>query len=601
MPQPVKLLEYLASIENSLLENAQRVIPEEPLDGSLMFINLIRTYDYWFIMSGLLAESKRLSPWELNVTRCAWPRVVKLLYGTLKAIKGFPAAEWTSKQNQNGLNYLYTVGYSAILHNFKEQYKAGLLEIKKTDTNDWYINVRPGTECQFIDQYDLDHMNSFFNKPYEYKKSYLEKWLPHVEGSLDDLIKDYEYGALLKRDKIYKDDETLADEFKNLSFPYPTGWGNMLGYNASENICITMFEMAYDQVRKWMREAGIKHDIRLFDDISTLDLSIVVAQLVASHIIHTRFIYHSLDRKDIDLAFSVTIWSSFDDIANGTRYLFDITYEKVKKILDIITLNHKTVDVITNSDNFYMPLLIDMGNGLYIRPISSMSKNPFDFIKRVLAQNELKVYNSLIKHQEKILRDDIYRFFGGTRFQCLDSNIKLKTPSGEILTDVDASIFDVMTNTLAVFQLKWQDYRTSSVQELRSKAKNLSEETDKWAYNVEKWFATVSPERATRTFKIKSKSDYIIIFLFVISREVAYIEGYGYYPKHPSLAIANYPHFVRLRTKIGPHQNIFLEMHGAISKKRSDINNIKPQPISFEIMEHKFTCDRYWFSIGDDS
>ena len=597
MQQPPNLLEDLTVIEKSILESIQHAIPDDPLDGSLMFIDLIRTYDYLFLMNELVAEKKRLSAWDQHVIRCAWPRVVKLLYGSLKSIKGFPAAKWTAEHNQYGLNYLHTVGYAAILRRFKEQFRAGLLDIRKNADNEWYVNIRPGTECQFIDQYDFDHLNDFINKPYEYKKSYLEKWAPHVEGSIDDLIKDYEYGALLKRDKVYKEDAELVNEFRNLVFPYPTGWGNMLGYNATENICLTMFEIAYDQVRKWMQESGVKNDVNLFDDISTLNLSIVVAQLFASHMIHSRFIYHSLDRKDIDLAFSITIWSSLDDIINGTRYLYDITPEKIKKILNIITLNDTTVDVVTDGNNFYMPLLIDMGNGLYIRPVSSMSKNPFDFIKRVLAKNKIKVYNSLIKHQEKMLRDDIYRFFSGTRFQCLDSNIKLKTPSGEILTDVDASIFDVMTSTLAIFQLKWQDYRTNNVQELRSKAKNMSEETDKWAYNVEKWFSNVTSEQATRTFKIKSKSDFVVILLFVVSREVSYIEGYGYYPKNPALAIANYPYFVRLRTEIGPYQNTFLLMHKALTEKRSDISKIEPQPLSFEIMEHKFICERFWFGI----
>lgn len=600
MQQQLKVLEDLASIEKSILESTQRAIPEDSLDGSLMFIDLVRTYDYWHLMNGILVDKKQIPAWNMYVIHCAWPRVVKSLYGTLKSTKGFPAAKWTAEHNENGLNFLHTVGYSAVLHKFKEQYRAGLLYIKEKSANEWHVNLRPGAEHQFIDHYDHFYMNDLAGKSYEYKKSYLQKWASHVKGNLDDFIKDYEYGVLLNRDKIYKNDAELANEFKSLTFPYPTEWGNMLGYNASEKICLTMFEIAYDQVRKWMHEAGIKNDLKLFDDISTLDLSIVVAQLVATHIIHTKFIYHSLDRKDIDLAFSLTIWSTTEDIINGTRYLYDITPQKVKKILGLVTLNKETADVITDNDNFDMPLLIDMENGLYIRPISSLLKNPFGFIKRALAKNRKSAYNILIKHQEKMLRDDIYRVFGGTRFQCLDSNIKLKSPSGKILTDVDASIFDAMTNTLAIFQLKWQDYRTNSTQELRSKAKNLSEDIDRWASNVEKWFATVSSEQATRTFKIKSKSDFIVVLLFVVSREVSYIEGYGYYPRHKSLALTNYPYFMRLRTEIGPHQNTFSIMHSKITEKRSDINKIEPQPISFKIMQHKFVCDRYWFSMPDE-
>jgi len=601
MPTPKDLLEELERLENSILENMQRAIPEEEQDKSLFFIELIRTYDYWFLLNDLFPEDKRLSAWALHVMQCSWPRVVKSLYGSLKKLKGFPAAQWTPILKQYEMNYLHGAGYSAILDRFQEEYKAGLLDIVKNEQSEWHVNARPGTEIQFMDQYDLSYMNDFYYKPYEYKKSYFKKWAPHVEGSIDDLIKDFEYGALLRRDRIYKDAKALAGEFREAIFPYPVRWGNILGYNASDNICLTMFEQAYDQVRKWMHDAGVDSNCILFDDISALDLSIVVAQLVATHMIHSRFIFYAMEKKDfsIDIDFSITIWSISDDIINGTRFLYGIEPKKIQKILNIITLNDRTYDIVANGKNFDMPLLVDMGNGLYIRPISSLGKNPFGFIKRVLAKNEAKAYNLLIKHQEKMLRDDIYRFFGGNRFQCLDSNIKLKAPSGKILTDVDASIFDVITNTLAVFQLKWQDYRTTSVQELRSKAKNLSEETDKWAYNVEKWFKTVSSEQATRTFKIKSKSDYVIVLFFVVSREVSYIEGYGYYPKHPSIAIANYPYFSRLRTEIGPHANTFLLMHKAISEKRADISKIKAEPVSFELENHKFICDRYWFSMSN--
>ena len=68
---------------------------------------------------------------------------------------------------------------------------------------------------------------------------------------------------------------------------------------------------------------------------------------------------------------------------------------------------------------------------------------------------------------------------------------------------------------------------------------------------------------------------------------------------HPSVAIANYPYFLRLRTEIGPHENIFLLMHKTISEKRDDISKVKAEPVSFELESHKFICERYWFSMPD--
>jgi hypothetical protein len=55
------------------------------------------------------------------------------------------------------------------------------------------------------------------------------------------------------------------------------------------------------------------------------------------------------------------------------------------------------------------------------------------------------------------------------------------------LTDIDAAVLDRTTGDLALFQLKWQDFRGATTRQTISRAKNFVGQVQKWAENTTTW------------------------------------------------------------------------------------------------------------------
>jgi hypothetical protein len=78
------------------------------------------------------------------------------------------------------------------------------------------------------------------------------------------------------------------------------------------------------------------------------------------------------------------------------------------------------------------------------------------------------------------------------------------------------------------------------------------------------------------------------IYLFGISYSTSRTKGYGYTSKEEDLAIANWPQLIRIRTQIGPAENIFAKIHSAI-KAESEIK------VSVQALPLEFRLDKYYF------
>jgi len=496
-------------------------------------------------------------------------------------------------------NYLYNVGLAVLINRIVIQYSVGIVDISK-DNNRWNINVVPGTEFQLLDSYDQILRKKMEAGPIENRKKFFEKWNVVVDGNFDEVLKKYSNAMQINTDEASPyDPELIYKMMKEGILLYPVSFGNLLRYHAEDEVVIHMLNISVHMAKRWMRDAGIDVESS-FNGVSFLDILIVVSIIIAMHIRHGVYLHYSLDRKDINIPCSITIWSSFDDIFNEINLILKMDKNTVRKILDIISLNNTTFESVSKNEDFYMPLLIEIGNELYVRPISSLSVNPFFYIRKYLFDRHRDAYNNVVSKREKIFRDDIYYMFKGNRYQCIESNVKIKNSSGSILTDIDAAVFDVVDNSLALFQLKWQDFDTNNTLALRSKSKNLVFEIDNWGLKLDTWLQDVDIETIKRTFQIKSKSKKIIIYLFAVSRGFSKTESFGFSSELSKLAITTYSYFQRIRGEIGPNQPIFPMIHRKIKEDRAELEQIYPKPTSFTIDNNSFNLERYWFSLPDE-
>src|SRR5581483_9008669 len=116
-------------------------------------------------------------------------------------------------------------------------------------------------------------------------------------------------------------------------------------------------------------------------------------------------------------------------------------------------------------------------------------------------------------------------------------------------------------------QIKWQDWATNDVRQLRSKSKNFVQEMDTWANRVDEWCRTLTPADLARALRLPLKNGETIkeVFLIGLSRTAARVQGYGYQIQNERLALSNWPQFIRARYELGPADNVLARLHERLS------------------------------------
>jgi hypothetical protein len=246
-----------------------------------------------------------------------------------------------------------------------------------------------------------------------------------------------------------------------------------------------------------------------------------------------------------------------------------------------------------------MPLLIGLGNGLVMRPVSSLARNPFLSIRSLVEQRDANAVNAFLKPREEWLRSDIYALFQGNRYECVNGSIKVRD-KGRVITDLDAAIFDRVTGELALIQIKWQDYHTNDVRHLRSKARTLAREMDDWATRVTEWLRDKDAMSIAQNLRLNTHKNrpFSSIYLFGISRSTARTQEYGYPTTNSLLALANWPQFYRVRSEVGPAKRVFYGMHRALRAEKNQVVNTRAMPVEVKVAGHSIRFEDLWAAFN---
>lgn len=241
------------------------------------------------------------------------------------------------------------------------------------------------------------------------------------------------------------------------------------------------------------------------------------------------------------------------------------------------------------------PLIIDLGNGMLIRPVLSLLQNSFISTLDIISWNDPNFKNTFYAPKEDIMRKDLYELFNGTRYKVIEGNIKIRN-GNEVVTDIDAAILDITTGELALFQIKWQNFHTDDIKKLRSRAKNFVHEIDSWAAKVDQWISDNGIEELNKTLRIKISKDRPIsrVYLFGLSKTAARMNGYGYYLKSNKIAITNWSMFARLRGELGPTERVFHDLHTIIKKKENEEYKSIPIEVNVKTKNYIFEFKDLW-------
>lgn len=300
---------------------------------------------------------------------------------------------------------------------------------------------------------------------------------------------------------------------------------------------------------------------------------------------------------------SMTIWRRKSEFCHTISHLTQKPIGLTTELLHSLTLGAENSTALAHETIAVIPPLIDSGSISFLFPMSSIFTNPFSAVRllnRHIPSPDPQHIMGL--KREARMRDELYLLFSGERFEIVTHPVDLKH-NGATTTDIDAAILDRETGSIAIFQLKWQDFMTGNPKRLRSMAKNFVEQVDTWANKIEHWISAYGVDKLRQSLQLPSGSSTSPsdVKLFGIGRMAARFQSYGQSQRNTSVATCSWLQFVRNRIEVGPEPCVFSEIHKRIQSETSRQLNLTTRPYEFRLRGQRVILEDFWVQIENSA
>lgn len=548
-------------------------IPVDPVDKMVAFVELLRVYDYWSVYGDRLLEEQKLSIPEVELIQLGWRMAVEYFYVDIECA-GFPMIESVAETRRMAFVTLMRLGRVAFFRKIAELLRVGLVQAYE-EAGKVYVRAKDETRKIYMDNLEFYYASQLEKEIFESGVDVVNGW--KVIGGFDISDLPNEVGAFYGRNKESSHAEFKVDNvhelMESLIFPWDSGHGIMMGYDALPEVDDHFFTLAADLVFEGTEQVGLHPDAKL-DKLEGRAVLLIVSIISSLHMKHAAFASLAFRKYKEISSQSLTIWTTRQDLIDTVVVCSGLDASFVSEVIDAVSFRPEDVQRIKRSNGFFVPLLFDMGNGMMLRPVSSLLRNPLISTLDLMYLRNDKLINAVSKPREDWFRKHLYYSFMGNRYRRVEGNIKIRR-NGRILTDIDGVIYDTVSGELALFQLKWQDYLTHDVKSLRSKARNLAGELEAWEQVVRSWLNEIAEESLIKTLRLKLPAHMRItkVFCFGLSWSLARVGGYGYEQVGNGLAVCNWPMFRRVRFKVGKVINVFEAIHNSILSEKEYIDS----------------------------
>lgn len=571
-----ELLGRLAAADLSSLRSLKSIGVEPRI---VTLVEATRVVDLYSVIDMMGEEEQKLSPFEFNLMRWGWAKFLPNAFVGLDR-EGFPLAESTSQSRRVILGGLMHSGRGSLLERASDMVRYSIMEGEQVPDG-YVLKMAPEAKAQFLDILEQPRYDKLMKQHSSHTQ--LHGWNHiHRDGLKDFDPKTVGNYFLAEPDDGLDEDllENVGLHVRRLVKPWATGHGTMVGYDATPEVDNHFFALATRETRQWLREAGLHMEANL-GDISGAELTHVVWYLASLHLKHIVMVNEAVKIfPEVSGPQSLTIWGPRQEMVANYAEISGHTAERAELLIKTITLNVEDVKHLERSTTPFIPLLLDLGNGYLLRPVSSIYGNPLLPLLELMTRRNAIVRNALEFHREAWMRAEVHAIFQGWKYQIPEGNFKLRA-QGRLLTDIDGIVLDTETGDLAVFQFKWQDFFTNDVRQLRSRAKNFTEQMEAWATSVIEWFQQQSEAQVLNAFRLKARGAPLRrIFLFGMAQSRARMEGFGFGTTHPNLAICTWPQFARVRYEVGPGSDVIRRIHHELLKSRKGDPKLRPLPFS---------------------
>lgn len=566
-------------------------LPSDRLSRFVLFIEIVRAMDYWGINANPANAGNDQVEQSLDLMYWGWNRAVAELFEPLDQPGAFPLMESTEQSRGFAAVIMQELGKVSLARRLADMSERGITEVVKVG-EEFKICMSEDAKTQFADAVESSRLKSA-----EERVSLSSAgW---TMASMRDAIR---YSGMPGNYWAFSDapikrwiKPDIEERIKPLVRPWDTGRGVMVAYDAHIEVDKHYMAEALALATPWREDSGIHADAKL-GAITGADIVGVGAALISLHAKHFGCV--SVAKKmfpEVSIAQSLTIWGPRDALEESISLMSGLPKPVVHVVFNSIAMTSEHAKRLADYSTPLIPLLFDLGNGFILRPVSCLTRNPFTAVRTQHQWLDKKAENAFATDREDWMRSHLYGMFGGSRYKCFPSNLKLRREAS-ILTDIDAIVYDKLTGDVGLFQLKWQDYSTNDVRQLRSKAANLSDELMDWSNKVHSWIKEhgVSALDQSLQLKLKRRERVKSVFLFAISRSVVRTQGYGVKTEASDLAMAVWPQFTRARMEIGPSERVLRDIHSRLLDEHEQVPDIEPMPISMKIADTVLHIHDLW-------
>ncbi len=549
--------ERLNELSEQELSTYMSLVEKMPDDEVAVFtIEACRALDYWLV-HGTFSDDplQKLSEQDLNIVMRGWNPLMSSVLRRIGKLHGIPLLGSTHQTISAATSELHRLGRHILLRKTAELIGRGLAggESSSEHISIWLDYA--GNSDLFLDQIEEDRLPEMSESMKQGRS-----WLDTALGS--------------------QEIPNLQQKLDAIVFRYETTRGTMVGYKSTPEIDDHYGAVVLDHVLNCRNKSGFHPKARI-NGVSANDVTQVVHLLVSSRLKHLQLVAAGKHKwPDINYWMSLSVWKPKGEIVAMLSGATGIDPIIVSIIVDLLTLKPDSVPDLSSDVDPVIPLFIKISNTYLLEPVGALFLNPFDVIQRINADQ--KTRQALMEHREGVMLANLNGLFQGTRYDCVDSPVRLRQ-KGRVLTDIDGAVLDRTTGDLALFQLKWQDFKGATTRQTISRAKNFVEQVEKWAEDTTVWISSNGTDELLQSLRLRKPPgiEAVTVRLFAIGQMGARFGSYGHKVENSSLAAATWPQFVRLRYEIGPASSVFSSLYSAIVAE--SVGEVSVRPIPFDL------------------
>jgi len=547
--------------------------------------------DYWGTHVPTRINNNEKVAQSLDLMYWGWNRAVAELFESLDQPGAFPLMESTQASLEFASRLLQEFGKVSLLRRLADMSERGIMIITK-DGDEYHLKMSEDARAQFADRSEVDRL----------KAAEVQMPLSNALWTIASMRDALRFPGMPGNYMAFDDMPAkrwlrpdIEELIKPLVKPWNTGRGIMVSYDARIEVDEHYMAEALALATPWREDSGI-HPDAVLDSIKGADILGVGAALISLHAKHFGCV--SVAKKlfdQISIPQSLTIWGPRDTLEQSISFMSERPKPVINAIFNVLAMTSEQAKKLADHSTPLIPMLFDLGNGFILRPVSCLTRNPFNALRTQYQWLNSRAENAFAIDRESWMREHLYGMFGGKRYIRFPGNLKLRQGNA-VLTDIDAVVYDRFTGDVALFQLKWQDYSTNDVRQLRSKAANLSAELTDWSAKVQLWLRENGISALNKSLRLKQKRNESArnILLFAISRLSIRTQGYGVKTVAPDLAMGVWPQFLRVRMEIGPSKWSLREIHARLLEEHGQVPNIHPIPATLVAAETTLHIHDLW-------